>query len=139
MAYQSLYMPKAKKGDAYWGAGTLELERHLSDVANIDVTQNAFFLGKAGDVTRGYFYLPNMSGADGYALDLKIDDGKPYSGKILVSTYDDNFGYYWESSVNASSLACTYGGADEFDAANQYNSNPTTGGNKLTCKPIFVW
>ncbi len=141
---QDIYMPKAKAVNGYWGAYSIGMAYNFFNwetpkINGIDVTKNVFFIGKQSSAANGYMYEPNMSAADAYSLDLKIDDGKPYRGKFLVSTYDDSFGYYWEAAVNTNSEACTYGGANEFDTANQYNANKGTGGDKLTCKPIFVW
>ncbi len=144
---QSLYMPKAKIGKGFFGAANLLDVAHFSDentfaalVSGMDNTKNIFFLGLKGAAARTYFTEPTLSAVESYSLDLKIDDGKPNSGKFLVSTLEYyDYVFYWANSVNASSNVCTYGGADQYDTTAQYNANKGTGGNNITCIPVFVW
>ena len=145
---QSLYMPKAKFGIAYWGVASLRnsaLSDSTGSVVNINVEQNSFFLG-LGD---SWDYAQNMSAIDAYILDLKIDDGKPNSGKFLVSTYDSDAPdwFYWSNgtvdyflnALGTASTVCTIGGTNPKDITAMYNVDPAKGGNTLSCVPIFVW
>lgn len=152
----ALYMPKSKYGIAYLGAASLDSSYHISDIDGLDGTKNAFFLGKSPD--NGYVHEPTISAIDAYTLDLKIDDGKPNSGKFLVSTYSFYgppgphgspvaYGRLWsDGTVDAAGAAlgsvsrvCTIFGIDEVDANAQYNADPEKGGNSISCRPVFVW
>jgi prepilin-type N-terminal cleavage/methylation domain-containing protein len=147
---QSLYMPNAKFGGTYWGAANLEDSGWYGhgNIPNMDTYKNVFFLALPGERLADYpTYLPNMSALDAYGLDLKIDDGKPQKGKFMVSSSDMHNGGIYHSygavdwlgvTLNESSTVCTIG-ANAYDGTATYNSNITTGGNNLSCKPIFVW
>ena len=147
---QSLYMPKAKTKNAYWGASVLKNSFHFRNLVGLDINQNTFNLMLAGDLLVNYYNVPTMSAIDAYVLDLKIDYGKPNSGKFVVSAYEvwdygdyiywsDGVTDYFLDSLSVDSQTCTIGGVDGKDVAAQYNSNPATGGNTISCQPAFVW
>jgi prepilin-type N-terminal cleavage/methylation domain-containing protein len=72
-----------------------------------------------------FYYSPILA----YAIDTKLDDGKPTTG-IMYDLGGADVGL-WAATPTANK--CTYGGANQFATAVQYNINPATGGNIPAC------
>jgi prepilin-type N-terminal cleavage/methylation domain-containing protein len=137
-----LYMPISKGEFGFVGAGSLVNFSMMYSIPGININQNFYYLQSPSKASRTSMNEPVMSAIDSYTIDLKIDDGKPNAGKFIVSTNEIITGNYdyWSATVNASSNVCTYGGSSDALALDvQYNANPSTGGNKKTCIPIFIW
>ena len=146
---QAQYMPKSKYGKGYFGVSGIAYSRHFWRNGNLDQTKNMFYLGKPAAGTS--IFEPNMSAAEAYSIDLKMDDGNPNTGKFLVSVYrlnnSPNFfsvlglsvATYWSATTSAGANICTFGGANAYDTTAQYNSDPANGGDNSTCIPAFVW
>lgn len=101
----------------------------------VTFVKNAFW----GIANPGYLAVPvsngkhnyrinnSISPAQAYSIDIKIDDGKPISGKVLELGFADGT---W--NLTADIGFCTYDGNGSDDNT-KYNINPTTGGNNNSC------
>jgi prepilin-type N-terminal cleavage/methylation domain-containing protein len=139
----SKYMPKTKGPDAYWGTTGFWLQADMYFPGYNDFFgRNAFFLTGAFKAA-GYSQTePSLTPFQLKNIDDKADDGKPNSGKIRNTPYEwNNYSdfIYWSASPTANSIICTTGGATADAADVRYNANPSTGGNSISCQPIFVW
>ncbi len=136
----SKYMPAAQGFFGFFGAGNLSYS-DMGSISGINENQNLFWVVPPSRVARQSAAEPNLSAMDMYSIDSKIDDGKPNVGKFIAQTVDVFAGgySYWSATVNTSSDVCTTGGSSALDANVVYNLNPTTGGNKVSCNPMFLW
>lgn len=136
------YMPKSPVNGGFWGAShTRNVIELIPNQPAFTTFNNTFYLHKKGDAAVNYMNRPTMSALDMVSLDLKSDDGKPNTGKILALTLDGGvFDYInWSATVDATSTVCTTGGSSARDLDVVYNANEQTGGNSLSCIPIFGW
>ncbi len=136
----SLYMPAAKLQGSYVSVGALVdgVGGGLWNASPNSSSRNVFSIVAPGS---DYYFNPTISAVDMYSIDRKIDDGMPNRGRVLSSSWDAwDLGFrYWTGTPNASSVACTHGGSYPSGADVRYNSDPATGGDTLTCIPIFFW
>jgi prepilin-type N-terminal cleavage/methylation domain-containing protein len=72
---------------------------------------------------------PSLSPILSYAIDSKIDDGKPNTGTVVELSVSSTI--LWNTTPTNG--VCTYGGADELSSAANYNTNASLGGNDLLC------
>lgn len=124
---QQNYMPRSQYHGFYWGVGSLDNSYPMSLMAGLDLSSNVFYLGlrQAGNGN----YLPfqeSLSVSDANSIDIKIDDGKPHSGKFLVSSW-----YYIPGSAwwNGST-------SPGWNNTGVYSTNTQ---DTASCFAMFVW
>jgi hypothetical protein len=80
---------------------------------------------------------PDCSGiyaADAKLIDTKIDDGKPYSGNVVIMASQGGYIYNISSGSNGSSPQCTGYNSGLNGGSNAYaTNNPVTGGRANSC------
>ncbi len=149
----SKYMPAAKGGFGFFGAAALAYSN--ISIPGINKNQNLFWVTPAANAARYSYTEPSLSAIDTFTIDSKIDDGKPNSGKFIAFSYQAFEGYInWSNgtidaygnALGANSRICTIGvtitgndGVDSVATDVKYNTNPATGSNNVSCKPVFLW
>jgi hypothetical protein len=100
---------------------------------------NVFTLSGPTKATNGSAMETSLSPIDLFSVDKKTDDGKPLTGKIVNDTQDPTTALLTLWGATASSAVCTFGGAAATNTTQTYNASSSTGGNSITCQPIFIW
>ncbi len=136
---QASYMPKAKYGPGFFGVSNISASVILPSMPAMPIETNMFYIGLNGGPATLSQNAPAMTAIDAYTVDLKIDDGFPNKGRFATGTYGNLSYLYYSPSVNSTSTACVTGGTSAVDPNAVYNSNPSTGGNKMVCQPFFLW
>jgi len=101
-------MPKSKVPNGVWGALNVVIGVFPGNSISYSIDYGNYFILAGGTSVN----LPLLTPQEAWNMDVKLDDGKPSSGKIVAQFWDN---------------ACATGGASEFDLANSvYNlSNQT--------------
>lgn len=134
----SNYLPESKVGGAFFCTSHLDRSNFFRVIAGIQLKQNVFTLRGLANAATESQMTPSLSPIDLYSIDKKIDDGVPLKGKVMNTTEDIyNSNYPWNAV--ATNGACVFGGATYTATTQAYNAVPATGGNLITCQPVFVW
>lgn len=135
----SLYMPTAKYGS---GNYIVIASMSFSGTYSTITSDNAFYFTTQGTATQNPF-KPMMTPNDAYAIDSKIDDGKPTQGKVRmeVSAYSGTTGIKMFTNAAASGF-CVAGVTNVFTpstyAAGVYNIANPAYADVVSCIPDFI-
>lgn len=133
------YLPESKINSAFFCTSHLTVSQGMFNVPNLNKERNVITLRGPAQAARLSWIEPAISPIELYSIELKTDDGRPLSGRIINNPYDARNSAYTYWNLTANSSVCVFGGASATDLAQTYSVSIANGANAVRCQPMFAF